>query len=124
MEPPNVRCWQSLAGCKRNMASDRDGRCMMHKSLITAISSLAAIALLSITNVHAATYNFTFQSSGAELTATGQFTVDATDQVTGVSGVITGLVDQTIKAVTANPGFPSPSYSPDGLFIYDSVYHQ
>jgi hypothetical protein len=96
---------------------------MMHKSLITAISSLATIALLSITTVHAATYNFTFQSSGAELTATGQFTVDATDQVTGVSGVITGLVDQTINAVTANPGFPSPSYSPDGLFIYDNVYH-
>jgi hypothetical protein len=56
---------------------------MMHKSLITAISSLATIALLSITTVHAATYNFTFQSSGAELTATGQFTIDATDQVTG-----------------------------------------
>ena len=81
----------------------------MHKSLITAISSLATIALLSITTVHAATYNFTFQSSGAGLTATGQFPVDATDQVTGVSGVITGLVDQTINAVTANPGFPSPS---------------
>jgi hypothetical protein len=96
---------------------------MMHKNLITAISSLATIALLSITTVHAATYNFTFESSGDELTAKGQFTVDAADQVTEVSGIISGLVDQTISAVTANPGFPSPSYSPDGLFIYDNVYY-
>ena len=95
----------------------------MHKSLITKICSMATIALLSITTVHAATYNFTFQSSGAELTATGQFTVDAADQITGVSGIISGQVNQTISAITANPGFPSPSYSPDGLFIYDNVYH-
>ncbi len=95
----------------------------MHKSLITTIAALATAALLSITTAHAATYKFTFQSSDAELTATGQFTVDAADQVTGVSGIISGLVNQTISAITANPGFPSPSYSPDGLFIYDNVYH-
>jgi hypothetical protein len=95
----------------------------MHKNLVTAISSLATIALLSITTVHAATYDFTFQSSGADLMATGQFTVDSADQITGVSGVISGLVDQTISAVTANPGFPNQSTSPDGMFFYDNLYH-
>jgi peptidoglycan hydrolase CwlO-like protein len=80
---------------------------MMHKSLITTISSLATAALFSITVAHAATYNFTFQSNDAELTATGQFTVDAAAQVTNMSGAISGLTNQTISAVTANPDFPS-----------------
>ena len=35
----------------------------MHKSLITAISSLAAIALLSISNVHAG--NYPIQENGS-----------------------------------------------------------
>jgi hypothetical protein len=96
---------------------------MMHKSLITTIVALTTAALVTITAANAATYKFRFQSSDAALTATGQFIVDAADQVTGVSGVISGLADQTISAVTANPGFPNPSYSPDGLFIYDNVYH-
>jgi PEP-CTERM motif len=95
----------------------------MHKSLITTLSALATIALLSMTTAHAATYKFTFESGDAELTATGQFTVDAADQVTNMSGVISGLTTQTISAVTANPSFPNASYSPDGSFIYNNVYY-
>ena len=95
----------------------------MHKGLITTIAAMATAALFSVTTANAATYKFAFQSSDAELTATGEITVNAAEQVTGVSGVISGLVDQTIAAVTANPGFPSPSYSPDGLFIYNDVYY-
>ena len=95
----------------------------MHKSLITTIAALTTAALLTVTAANAATYKFSFQSSDAELTATGEITVDAAEQVTGVSGVISGLVNQTISAVTANPGFPSQSLSPDGLFIYNNVYY-
>ena len=86
---------------------------MMHKGLITTIAAMATAALFSVTTANAATYKFAFQSSDGDLTATGEITVNAAEQVTGVSGVISGLVDQTIAAVTANPGFPSPSYSPN-----------
>jgi PEP-CTERM motif len=96
---------------------------MMHKSLITTLSALATVALLSITTAHAATYKFAFESNDAELTAIGQFTVDAAEQVTNISGVISGLTNQTISAVTANPSFPGPAYSPDGSFIYNNVYY-
>jgi hypothetical protein len=95
----------------------------MHKSLITMIAALTTAALFSFTTAQATTYKFTFQSSDAELTATGQFTVDAAEQVTNMSGVISGLVSQTISAITANPSFPSQSVSPDGLFFYDNVYY-
>jgi hypothetical protein len=96
---------------------------MMPKSRITTVSSLAVAALFSITMAHAATYNFTFQSRDAELTATGEFTVDSAEQVTNMSGAISGLTNQTISAVTANSSFPTASYSPDGSFIYNDVYY-
>jgi hypothetical protein len=94
---------------------------MMHKSLFTTIAALTTAALLTVSVANAATYKFSFHSSDAELTATGE--IDAADQVTGVSGVISGLVDQTISAVTPNPVFPSQALSPDGLFFYDNVYY-
>ena len=94
----------------------------MRKTLVTMIATLATAMLLTMTTSNAATYKFTFQSSDAELTATGQFTVNAANEVTGVSGAIAGLTNQTISGVTANPSFPSSSYSPDGLFIFDNLY--
>jgi hypothetical protein len=96
---------------------------MMHKSLVTTIAALATAALFTIVTANAAVYRFTFQSSDAELTATGEITVNAAEQVTGISGVISGLTNQTISAVTANPSFPNPSYSPDGSFIFNKLYH-
>jgi hypothetical protein len=94
---------------------------MMHKNLITTITVLATAALFTTAN--ATTCNFTFQSSDAELIAAGEFTVDASEQVTGISGVVSGgLTIQIITGIAANPSFPSASYSPDGLFIYDNVY--
>jgi PEP-CTERM motif len=94
----------------------------MRKTLVTMIATLATATLLTITASSAETYKFSFQSSDAELTATGEFTVNAANEVTGVSGAVGGLTNQTISGVTANPSFPSSSYSPDGLFIYDNVY--
>ena len=94
----------------------------MRKTLLTMIAVMATATLLTVTSSSAETYKFSFQSSDAELGATGEFTVNAADQVTGVSGIVAGLTDQTISGVFANPSFPNSSYSPDGLFIYDNLY--
>ena len=51
----------------------------MRKTLVTMIAALAIATLLTITTSNAATYKFIFQSSDAELTAAGEFTVNAAD---------------------------------------------
>jgi hypothetical protein len=94
----------------------------MLKTLVTMIATLATATLLTITAPSAAIYTFAFQANDSELTATGQFTVNAADEVTGISGAVSGLTNQAISGVTANPSFPSSSYSPDGSFIYDNLY--
>jgi hypothetical protein len=94
----------------------------MRKVLVTTIATLATAMLFTMTTSNAATYKFTFQSNDAELTATGEFTVNSANDVTGVSGAISGLTNQTISGVTANPTFPSASYSPEGSFIFDNLY--
>jgi hypothetical protein len=96
---------------------------MMRKRLFTMIAGLATAMLLNASAANAAVYKFTFNSFDAELTATGEITVNAADEVTGVSGVISGLTNQTISAVTVNPSFPSASYSADDSFIYNNVYY-
>ena len=95
----------------------------MRKNLFTMIAGLATAMLLNASGANAAVYKFTFNSFDDELTATGEITVNPAEQVTAVSGVISGLVDQTITAVTPNPNFSSPAYSPDGSFIYNNVYY-
>jgi hypothetical protein len=95
---------------------------MMRKTFVTIIATLATATLLTITASSAATYNFNFQSSDAQLTASGEFTVNAADEVIGVSGAVAGLTNQSITGVFANPSFPNSSTSPDGLFIYDNLY--
>jgi PEP-CTERM motif len=95
---------------------------MMRKVLVTTIATLATAMLFTMTTSNAATYKFTFQSNDAELTATGEFTVNSANDVTGVSGATSGLTNHTISGVTANPTFPSASYSPDGSFIFDNLY--
>jgi PEP-CTERM motif-containing protein len=95
---------------------------MMRKTLVTMIAMLATATLLTITASSAETYQFSFQSSDAELTATGELTVNAANEVTGVSGAVAGLTNQSISGVFANPNFPNSSYSPDGWFIYDNLY--
>jgi hypothetical protein len=96
---------------------------MMRKTLVTTIAVLTTAMLFSMTSANASIYKFTFQSRDAELTAIGEFTVDSAEQVTNMSGAISGLTNQTISAVTANSSFPTASYSPDGSFIYNDVYH-
>jgi PEP-CTERM motif len=95
----------------------------MRKNMFTMIAALVTAMMLNASAVNAAVYKFTFESSDAQLTATGEITVNGAEQVTGVSGVISGLAYQTITAVTPNPNGSSPAYSPDGSFIYNNVYY-
>jgi hypothetical protein len=95
----------------------------MYKLMTTIIASMATVILLNVSSAHAAVYNFTFESFDAELMATGTMTVNAMGEVTGISGQISGLVDQTISLITPNPNFPGPAYSPDGSFIYNNLYY-
>ena len=95
----------------------------MHKTLATMIASLTTAILLSASAANATVYRFNFKSFDLELTAVGEITVDAADEVTAVSGFISGLADQTVSSVSPNPNFPGPAYSPDGSFIYNNLYH-
>jgi hypothetical protein len=94
----------------------------MRKTMITTLAALATAMMLNVSAVSAEIYKFTFQSNDAELTATGEFTVNSANEVTSVSGAVSGLTNQVISGITANPSFPSASYSPDGSFIFDDVY--
>ena len=95
----------------------------MHKTLTTMIASIATAMLLMASIANAAVYNFTFVSFDSTLTATGEITVNAADEVTAVSGFVSGLVDQTISSIAPNPNFPSPALSPDGAFIFTNLYY-
>jgi hypothetical protein len=91
------------------------------KRILLAAAVAAAVFAPALAN--ATVYKFTFESFDSELTAAGQMTVDTSGDVTGVSGAISGLVNQSISSVAANPNFASPAYSPDGSFIYNNLYH-
>jgi hypothetical protein len=91
----------------------------MRKNLVTVIVA----TLFGVSTANATVYRFSFESSDAGLTAKGQMTVNAAGEVTGLSGLISGLTDQTISALAPNPNFSTPAYSPDGSFIYDNLFH-
>jgi hypothetical protein len=95
----------------------------MHKTLTTMVASIATAMLLTASPAHATVYKFTFESFDSELTASGEITVNAANEVTAIAGFISGLVDQTIGAVTPNPNFSGAAYSPDGSFIYNNLFY-
>jgi hypothetical protein len=95
----------------------------MHKTMTTITASIATAMLLISSPARATVYGFTFESFDGALTASGEMSVNADDEVTAISGAISGLIDQTIASVIPNPNFSGPAYSPDGSFIYNDVYH-
>jgi hypothetical protein len=95
----------------------------MIKTMVTMFVSLALATLLAGSAANAKIYSFTFKSSDDELTAAAEITVNGSNEVTAISGKISGLVDQTINGVAVNPNFPNPAYSPDGSFIYNNLYY-
>ena len=58
----------------------------MHKTLTTMIASLTTAMLLTVSTANATVYKFTFEFFDSELTATGEITVNAADEVTAISG--------------------------------------
>ena len=96
------------------------------KKMLLAVAVAAAVLAPAAAN--ASVYKFTFESFDSELTAGGQITVNTdgqaqTDKSLYSLGVISGLADQTISAITPNPDFSGAAYSPDGSFIYNNLYH-
>jgi hypothetical protein len=91
--------------------------------MITMVASTATLMLFTASPTSATVYKFTFESFDSELTATGEIKVNAADEVTAISGRISGLADQAIGPVTPNPNFSGPAYSPDGSFIYNNLYY-
>ena len=98
----------------------------MRRSNIILAAISAALALSSIgAPAHAATWLVQYQAfSGSPFTA--NLTLEVEDilnavggyDVTGVSGDVDGDV---VTGLIENPGQPFPSYSADGMFIFDNV---
>ena len=90
----------------------------MRKVLVTTIATLATAMLFTINGMlNAAIYKFTFQSSNGRRTdlRPARFTVNAADEVTGVSGAISGLTNQTISGVDRQSELPEPVLQPRRL---------
>lgn len=95
----------------------------MSNTFVTRVAPLAVAAILTSSAADASVYAFDYESAGDALTAIGEITVSASGEVTGISGTISGLVDQTISGMVANPDFPGAATSPDGAFVYDNAFH-
>jgi hypothetical protein len=94
----------------------------MCKGLVTLAGSIM-LAALTAAPANAAVYTYDFESFDGMLSMTGDLTVDASDDVVSMTGDISGLVDQTISNVVADPSFPGAALSPDGSFIYDNLFY-
>ena len=96
----------------------------MKKSFRTALASLAVMmATLPIPAANATVYNFDFDLVSQDLDVSGQMTVNSQDEITAISGQITGSIDDIITGVVTDPNGASTAYSPDRQFIYDNVYY-
>jgi hypothetical protein len=95
----------------------------MSKTFVRLFAALAITASLPASDANATVYAFAFASFDGQLNATGQMTVDASNDVTAISGTISGLVDQSISGVVANPSFPNAATSPDGSFTYNDLFY-
>jgi hypothetical protein len=95
----------------------------MYRVLATLAVALGFAALSPAPAAIAGVYTFTFDSSDGALSMTGEFTVDASDDVVSMTGDISGLVDQTITDVFANPSAPGVATSPDGSFYYNNMFY-
>jgi hypothetical protein len=90
-------------------------------NLVTLIASTSAI-LLSWSAANATVYNFTFSSSSEWII--GQLTVDTSNnEVTNITGTLSGAVNDTINGFIANPSFPNSVALPGDAFIYDNVFY-
>ena len=94
---------------------------MKHTASIV-VATLCAAVVLTASAADAKVYSFHYASTDGSLQAAGQITADASGEATGVSGEISGLVNDAITGLVANPAFSGSAYSPDGAFIYDDAF--
>ena len=95
---------------------------MSKRNLITLIASMTAATVATVSAAQATVYYFTFDSPSESIV--GQLTVDASDnEVTNLTGTLSGAVNDTINGFLTNPSFPSTVSLPDNVFIYDNVFY-
>jgi hypothetical protein len=89
---------------------------------MTTIAFMTAAILETWSTANATVYNFTFTSPSESIV--GQLTVDVSDnEVTNITGTLSGLVNDTINGFIANPSFANPVSLPDNAFIYDNIFY-
>jgi hypothetical protein len=92
------------------------------RNLLILIASTSAVLLASWSTANATVYEFTFNSPSESIV--GQLTVDTSNnEVTNITGTLSGVVNDTINGFIADSSFPNPVSLPDGAFIYDNVFY-
>jgi PEP-CTERM motif len=92
------------------------------RNLATMIVSTTAVILATWSAANATVYNFTFNSPSESIV--GQLTVDTSNnEVTDMTGTLSGAVNDTINGFIAGPSFPDPVSLPDDAFVYDNVFY-
>ena len=95
---------------------------MSKRNLVTMIASMTAVILATGSAANATVYNFKFTSPSESVI--GQLTVDTSDnEVTNITGTLSGTVNDTISGIITDLSFPNPVSLADGAFIYDNVFY-
>ena len=95
---------------------------MSKRNLVAMIASMTAVILTTWSTANATVYNFTFNSPSESII--GQLTVDMSDnEVTNITGTLSGIVNDAINEFIASPSFPNPVSLPGDAFIYDNVFY-
>ncbi len=94
----------------------------MNRSVLAAVTTAAMMALVSVSTADAATYQYTFTSTDGQLSASGDISVNGSNEVTAITGTIGGIVNQTISSIATNSDFPNYTTSSDGMFYYNNLY--
>jgi hypothetical protein len=92
------------------------------RNIVTMIASMTAVIVATWSTANATVYNFTFNSTSESII--GQLTVDTSDnEVTNITGTLSGIVNDTINGFIATSSFPNAVSLPDGAFMYDNVFY-
>jgi PEP-CTERM motif len=89
---------------------------------MTMVASMTAVIVATWSAANATVYHFTFDSPSESIT--GQLTVDTSDnEVTNITGTLSGVINDTINGFIANPSFPNHVSLPGDAFVYDNVFY-
>ena len=89
---------------------------------MTMVASMTAVIVATGSAANATVYHFTFDSPSESIT--GQLTVDTSDnEVTNITGTLSGVINDTINGFIANPYFPNHVSLPGDAFVYDNVFY-